>query len=166
VLFDQTGSNLSPMTGFSPTSFTLNDGQSYVVEPENYGPCAFSHWADTGSTNPQRTVSISTNTQLTAVYSCSTSTINVSTTTSGATTLTGYDVTLRQAGVQLASCFSACSFTVDDGQTYQVTVANYGSETFNHWSDNVGTVETWGGLRTVNISNNGSTISLAAVYSP
>jgi DNA-binding beta-propeller fold protein YncE len=56
-------------SGFSPATFTLNDGQSYVVQAEDYGLCHFDHWADTGNAGT-RTISISNNTQTIAVYDC------------------------------------------------------------------------------------------------
>src|SRR5437667_9641003 len=37
-------------TGFSPTVFTLNDGQIYVVQVDDYGSYHFDHWQDTGGT--------------------------------------------------------------------------------------------------------------------
>lgn len=57
-------------SGSTPYNFTLNDGQAYTVQVDDYGPCAFSHWADTGSTNASRPVSIAGDTQVTAVYDC------------------------------------------------------------------------------------------------
>jgi hypothetical protein len=167
VLFDQSGTNILT-TGFSPTTFTLNSGQSYTVQVDDYGSCTFSHWSDTGSTNPQRTITAATtDVQLTAVYSCATSTINIAATNGHGTPLVDYYATLSTAGgTLLQRCYSPCSFTVNGGQTYQVTISNYGREVFSHWSDNAGTVETWGGLRTANVPGNGMTISLTAVYSP
>lgn len=76
-------------TGYSPVTFTLNNGQTYTVESDGYGSCAFSHWLDTGSTSAQRTVSIVSNTALTSVLSCgSTTTTTTSTSTTSTTTHT------------------------------------------------------------------------------
>jgi hypothetical protein len=132
---------------FSPSSLTLNSGQTYTVLADDYGSCHFDHWADTGSTISQRAITISSSTALTAVYSCVTSTINTSTTNSAAAPLTGYYSTLSLSdGTFLQSCFSPCPFTVDNGQYYTITVANYGSETFIHCSDNAGAVDSWGAI--------------------
>jgi hypothetical protein len=68
-------------------------------------------------------------------------------------------------GVQ--TCYSPCSFTVDDGQTHQVLVADYGTEMFSHWSDDLGYPCAWGGLYPVTISEgNTATVTLTAVYDP
>jgi hypothetical protein len=55
-------------TGFSPAQFSLASGQQYVAAISNYGSIIFDHWADNGSTNAARTVSITQATTLTAVY--------------------------------------------------------------------------------------------------
>jgi hypothetical protein len=55
-------------TGFTPAQFDLATGQQYVVTVSNYGQWVFDHWADNGSTSQSRTVSITSNTQLVAVY--------------------------------------------------------------------------------------------------
>ena len=144
----------------------MNSSQPYTVQVDDYGSCQFDHWADTGSTDPQRAISISSDTQLTAVYSCGTSTIYISATNAGGSPLSGYYATLSDDGVQIGSCFSPCSFTVFGGQTYQVTVANYSSEVFNHWGDNAGDVFAWGGSRTVSVPATSMTVTLTAVYSP
>jgi hypothetical protein len=85
----------------------------------------------------------------------------VSTVNSGGSPINGYYTTLWQNGAQLKYCFSPCSFTVNSGQTYQVAVADYGGETFNHWSDGTTTR-----FHTVVVGSTSSTISLTAVYSP
>jgi hypothetical protein len=100
---------------------------------------------------------------------CSTSTINISTTSLAGTPLTGYYTTLSLSdGTFLRSCFSPCSFTVDGGQDYVVTIANFGAETFANWSDGGGFVYAWGGSHhTAGPDGDTSpTISLTGVYSP
>jgi DNA-binding beta-propeller fold protein YncE len=150
-------------SGFSPASFALDIGQQYTVQVDDYGSCQFDHWADTGSTSALRTISVTSDTQLTAVYNCgtSTSTIDVSTVNSTGSAISGYYTTLWQNGVQLHSCFSACSFTVNNGQTYQVAAASYGSETFSHWQNDGAT-----GAETVDVPGTSTTVTLTAVYSP
>jgi len=75
-------------TGHTPTSFTLNNGQTYTVQVDNYGSCNFAYWADTGSTSFYRTVSISSNTSYTAVINCGASTSSTSSSTSSASSST------------------------------------------------------------------------------
>jgi glucose/arabinose dehydrogenase len=55
-------------TGFSPITFTLNSGQEYSVAVGDYGDQVFDHWLNDDSTARRKTVSISGDTQLTAVY--------------------------------------------------------------------------------------------------
>jgi hypothetical protein len=90
-----------------------------------------------------------------------TSTISVVTTNTAGAAITGYYATLWQNGMQIGSCYSPCSFTVTNGQSYQVAVSNYAGETFSHWSDGTTTMP-----RTVNVPSTSTTISLTAVYKP
>src|SRR5947209_14443234 len=77
-------------TGFTPTDFTLNSGVQYTLAARGFGSYVFDHWLDTGSTVNPRTVSISTNTQLTAVYRIATISLNPSSGPAGTTvTVTG-----------------------------------------------------------------------------
>jgi len=57
-------------TGYTPHTYTLRDGQTYTVQADSYGSCQFASWKDTGSTDSSRTISITTNTNLVAVYNC------------------------------------------------------------------------------------------------
>jgi YVTN family beta-propeller protein len=54
--------------GNTPYTFTLNDNQTYTVHVENHYNYVFDHWYDTGSTNSNRTVSISSDDAIMAVY--------------------------------------------------------------------------------------------------
>ena len=156
-------------TGYTPATFTLNTGQSYTVEVQDYGSYHFAYWLDTGSNNRDRAVSASTSPKvLTAVYcnsACSPpsgqSLISVSTVNSAGAAINGYYTTLWQKGAQLKSCYSPCGFTVGNGQTYQISVADYGSESFNHWNDG-----TTNRLHTVNVPSSTTTLRLTAIYSP
>ena len=70
VLYDSSGNVVK--TGFTPVIFSLNAGQQYKVRMGNYGSYSFDHWVDNDSTANPRSVSINSNTQLTAVYKTST----------------------------------------------------------------------------------------------
>ena len=65
-LYAENGTQLD--AGYTPYNFTLVNGQNYTVHVENYGSYKFNHWADTRSTNSSRTMSISNDAQITAVY--------------------------------------------------------------------------------------------------
>ena len=55
-------------TGFTPKSFTLNGSQVYSVGISNYGVYSFDHWSDNNSTVEPRSISITSNTIITAVF--------------------------------------------------------------------------------------------------
>src|SRR5437870_1014410 len=63
-------SNTIVATGFTTAAFTLNNGQTYTVQVDNYGSCHINNWADTGDTLVYRTVSITADTSYTAVMYC------------------------------------------------------------------------------------------------
>jgi hypothetical protein len=122
-----------------------------------------------GCTSPQRTISLSSDAQLTAVYSCSTSTIDISAASSTGAPLAGYYATVSLSnGTLIQACLSPCAVSVDNGQNYLVTAANFGSEKFTNWSDGQGVAYSWGGSHIVAVpaGSNSTAISLVAVYSP
>jgi hypothetical protein len=100
--------------------------------------------------------------------------LSVSATNSAGDPLTGLYTTLSLSGgtTVLQSCYSPCAFTVDGGQSYVVTVANFAGETFAKWSDGAGSAYPWGGSHYVTVQEgrgSGGTstpVSLTAVYSP
>ena len=165
----QAGNLLS--TGLTTFAHTVIASQPYsVVVDSGSNGCTFVRWADTGSSNPSRTVSITGYTTFAAVYECVTSTLVVVTEHANDGPLTGYYTTISQNGTVLPeSCsFSTCAFPVDNGQTYQVTVSNFGGEVFDHWSDNMGITYPWGGSRAVTVAGGGTTITITvvALYNP
>ncbi|MHB8566990.1 MAG: hypothetical protein ACYC7D_12115 [Nitrososphaerales archaeon] len=58
------------VAGTTPDTFALNNGQSAVVDVNDYQNCVFDKWTDTGNTNSSRSITINGDTQLTALYSC------------------------------------------------------------------------------------------------
>src|SRR5579885_98509 len=163
-------------TGFTPVTFQPSAGQQYTIEVQDYGNYHFDHWADNGSTNRDRSVTAgSGGTTLTAVYASSgsgsnpgpspitnppaaQSTISVTTTDYSGNPITGYYTTLWQNGQQIQSGFSPQTFTVSNGQTYQVAVSDYGNFVFDHWSD--GTTNRFHTVTT----GSGTTTNLVAIY--
>jgi hypothetical protein len=65
----------------------------------------------------------------------STSTLTVKTVNAAGSPMNGYYTTLSQNGALVKLAFSPASFTLNNGQTYQVSVADYGSYVFDHWND-------------------------------
>jgi len=92
------------------------------------------------------------------------SVLNVSTINSDGGAIIGYYAAIWQNGQQLGSCFSPCSFAINDGQSYTVTVANYQNETFSHWSDGTANMARWGGYQVVHVQGAAQRLALTAVY--
>ncbi len=133
------GSSLAS-SGFTPATFALGDGQSYTVQVDNYGSCSFDHWADTGSTNPSRPISIEGNTQITAVYNCGSgggSSVTVNSVDKGGNPLSGFYIVLLEGGSTVATGFTTAIFTTNAGASYVVQADSYGNCTFSNWSDGV-----------------------------
>ena len=57
-------------SGYTPMVYTLNNGVTYSVMVDGYGSCTFSHWAGSGSTADPMSISINSNTSITAVLNC------------------------------------------------------------------------------------------------
>ncbi|MEO9295470.1 MAG: hypothetical protein ABI347_07715, partial [Nitrososphaera sp.] len=55
-------------TGFSPARFTLVSGQQYTVTVSDYQNIVFDRWQDTGSTSATRSIAITQNTSIMALY--------------------------------------------------------------------------------------------------
>jgi hypothetical protein len=167
ILYSSSGSIAS--TGFTPTTFPTTSGDAYTLQADNYGSCIFSRWSNGATADPTPFTATAAAQTLTADYQCATvtatggptSTLSVSTVNGAGGAITGYYITLWQGGTFVTSCFSACSFTVSGGQTYQVAASSYGAETFSHWQNDGST-----GFETVTVASTSTTISLTAVYSP
>lgn len=138
ILYGASGSVVS--SGYTPTTFTLNDGQSYTVQVDDYGSCHFDHWADTGSTSASRMVDISSNTQLVAIYACGggTSSVTVSSVDQSSNPVFGYYVVLYDSSGSVAgSGFTTKTFATTSGDGYSIQADGYGSCVFSRWSDGV-----------------------------
>ncbi|MGI0020937.1 MAG: PKD domain-containing protein, partial [Nitrososphaera sp.] len=100
VLYDSSGNSVA--SGFSPATFTLDSGQQYSVSVGNYGGNSFDRWADNGSTANPRDVSITANTQLTAIYGTGSAYpvahMSDTTATFGSLTYSGRQVNAEYAG--------------------------------------------------------------------
>src|SRR5439155_15161914 len=119
-------------TGFTPAAFTLNNGQSYTIQVDDYGSSHFDHWADTGSTSASRSISITSNAQLTAVYNCGgtmSSSATVQPVDQDGSAITGYyNVLYDQNGNRVGNGFTPTTYSpLTTGQNYTLLVENYGS---------------------------------------
>ncbi|MGA2874454.1 MAG: ice-binding family protein [Nitrososphaerales archaeon] len=155
------GSHL--VSGFTPVTLTLNNNEQYTVTiDQNYGSCSFAYWQNTGSALPTTSVTISSNTSLTAVYNCrnipSGPSVFVQTLDQNGNVITGYYVRLFDNGQEMNDAYSPATFQLIDGQTYSIETSSYLSCTFSHWQDTGSTNST----RTTTASNNMQTFT--AVY--
>jgi len=127
-------------SNFTPTSFKLNSSQTYTVTVADYSGYTFDHWGN-GSTLRTMTISISSNTALTAIYRKvgsgvpqGESILTVKTIDSSGGSISGLYTSLWQNGTLISSADSPASFMVNTGAIYQVIVSSYGNYTFDHWS--------------------------------
>jgi trimeric autotransporter adhesin len=118
AVLNQSGSIV--VIGATPYTFTLNDGQSYTVQVDNGDSCNFSHWADTGSTSPSRTVSISNNNKYTAIMNCGTETSGP-----GTVTVKALDQSNVSISVPVLLCSSGTSGQANGGNDCEDHGAGY-----------------------------------------
>jgi hypothetical protein len=141
--------------GFSHVAFDVNNGQQYALSIDNFQDYIFDHWADTGSTNPARTFSISQDTPFYAVYKIAKLTVNSQ--DSAGHRLDGFWITIAENGQVTQTGFTPVQFQLVSGRQYTLSVSNYGQWAFDHWLDNGSTNPN----RTVSITQ---ATSLTAVY--
>ena len=146
--------------GFTPKSFTLESGVTYFVEVEDYYPCSFQYWQDTGSTVNNRSISITSDTLIHAIYSCTTD-LTVQSVDQNSNAITGYFVTLYdQSSNVLGTAFTPATFPgLTTGQAYIVQADRaYRGCVFSYW------METGGTDYTMNFTATGATETFTAVY--
>jgi hypothetical protein len=61
--------------------------------------------------------------------------LSVKTVDEAGNTISGYYTTLSQGGSQVQSGFSPAQFSLDAGETYEVSVADYDNYVFSRWDD-------------------------------
>ena len=124
-------------TGYTTATFTLNDGQSYVIQADSYGNCIFAHWSN-GETSTSMPISINANTKVTAVYNCSGtsgSSVTIQSQDQNGNWIFGYYTLLKSSGGAMTTGYTTQTFATTAGQSYTVQISNYGSCTFSHWAD-------------------------------
>ena len=131
-------------TGYSPATFTVNNGETYNVEVQDFENFDFVKWQDTSSTMDNRDIAVSSNTEYFAEYENitdpstiqDTSKLVVRTVDSSGEEITGYWTVLLQEGVVVQTGFSPKGFVVNNGETYEVLVGGWAGINFHHWEDN------------------------------
>ncbi len=68
VLYSSSGTVIAD--GFTPYTFTTTVGQSYQVQVDNYGSCAFSSWSGGATADPMSFTATSSAPTFTAEYNC------------------------------------------------------------------------------------------------
>jgi hypothetical protein len=152
--------------GATPATFTLNNGQSYVIQADSFGNCFFDHWADTGGTSASREISISSAKQFTAVYDCSGSTYSSASIDSvdqnGNAIFGFYTVLYDSSGSVVGTGFTHKTFPATIGDSYSVLVDDYGDCTFSHWLTSGSTSDPLTFVETQSAKSNA--LSWTAVY--
>jgi hypothetical protein len=123
-------------TGYTTATFTLDDGQSYVIQADSYGNCIFAHWSN-GETSASMPISINANTKVTAVYNCggtSDSSVTVQSQDQNGNWIFGYYAALKSSSGAVATGYTTKTFVTSAGQSYTVQMASFGSCTFSHWN--------------------------------
>jgi hypothetical protein len=118
-------------------SFNFGDGSSSAFGPsatttKKYTTAGTYSALATARDSSGKTASSS---PVTITISQETPTLTVRTADSSGNALSGYHATLARAGSQIQSGFSPAQFSLGAGQTYQVSVADYGNYVFSRWDD-------------------------------
>lgn len=127
--------------GFSPVSFTLQQGQTYLVVPSDYNNIIFDNWSDSGSNIREKSIAITSDALITAIYrdqsAIGPSSVTVKSSDDLGISLPGFYTILQQNGTTIKDGFTPQSFGVNNNQQYQTGVEDYGNYTFSRWGDNV-----------------------------
>jgi len=152
-------------SGFTPAGFSVSSGDVYSIAVSNYAGAYFSHWSTNATARTITVTATSSQTVLTAIFcptlggcgSPSGPAIEVGSMYSNGSSLAGIFTELQQNGNIVSTGFTPASFPVISGQSYTVTVSNYGSSYFNKWSNGFS-------VRTIPVTANSSTTALTAVF--
>ena len=109
--------------GYTPATYTVNNGQMYTVESDGYGSCPFDYWLDTRSTNNQRVITPTADTALTAVLKCGTSTTTVTTSATTATTTTATTTTTISTSTSTTTTASTTTSSTTTGSVTTTTTS-------------------------------------------
>jgi hypothetical protein len=123
-------------TGFTPLSFVGTTGASYSVIANDYsgGNIYFDHW-DNGSTSRTRTLTLDSDTTITAHYRTpSIYNLVINSADTSGNPITGYYTTIRSGSTTVKTGFTPLTHTAGQG-TYTVSVSDYGKFEFDHWEN-------------------------------
>lgn len=135
-------SGASIQSGYSPTSFTVSQGNVYTVSVSDYGSYVFDHWQD-GSSVRAKTLTISGATSLIAYMK------NTNTPSSGGATtvrltvnsvnligksITGLWTVITSSG-KTTTGYTPVAYVANTGSPLKVTVSDYQQHVFSHWQN-------------------------------
>ena len=126
-------------TGYTPFTYAATSGTEYIVSVSNYGNYVFSHWSN-GVTSNSITITPTQSTTLVAYYNTGSTQVPL---TVNSVTLTGspisglWTVIRSPNGNILATGYTPFTYAATSGTEYIVSVSNYGSYVFSHWSNGV-----------------------------
>ncbi|OLC25726.1 MAG: hypothetical protein AUH71_00590 [Thaumarchaeota archaeon 13_1_40CM_4_48_7] len=120
-------------SAYSPTSFTLKNGQTYQLSVADYGGYVFDHWND-GSTIRQKTVTLKESTTLTAHYKTTPTKVTLTIESVGLSSpITGLWTVISGAGSTTG--YTPLSYSANSGSQYTVTMGEYQNYVFDHWDN-------------------------------
>lgn len=132
---------ISPgLGGYTPLSFAGTDSVAYTVTVHDYQDRVFDHWGD-GSTARTRTVTLTADSKLVAYYKSGTSaalgtrTLTVKSVDMQNNPVAGLYTTIRSGSTVVKTGYTPLAFAGNQGTSYTVAVADYGSYAFDHWEN-------------------------------
>lgn len=144
---DKTSASVGASIGFSAT---IQGGTAPYTWSVNFGDGTSSSFTSSASVSKTYSAAgtynavatakdaegrTATSTAVAITITQGTSTLTVNTVNAAGSPINGYYTVLSQNGATVKTAFSPASFTLNSGQTYQVSVADYGQYFFDHWSD-------------------------------
>ncbi len=125
--------------GTTPYTWSVNFGDG-TSSPFTTSTSALKKYDSAGTYNAQATAKdalgrTATSNPVAITITSESSTLNVKTADLSGNPLNGYYATLSQGDLVAQSAFSPAVFSLDSGETYQVSVADYGDYVFSRWDD-------------------------------
>lgn len=132
-------------TGFTPFTFTGNSGTVYQVSVANYDGKIFNRWQDDGNTNNSRTITLSSDSNVNAIYDTGDSLRGFTPLTYNGTVeiprgIYSQDLTVNATtldGSKVLHMWTIIDPQSTDAQnrTFKIYAGNYQNLIFDHWSD-------------------------------
>jgi hypothetical protein len=134
-------------SGFTPLTFVGREGTKYVVTVSNFEAKAFQQWRDDGSKSKQRTIILSNDTELAALYDTGNSFTGFTPLTFTRTKAGGPELTVKALALDGNKELHMWAIIVPQPQsassknnsnnstTYKLYASNFYGYVFDHWND-------------------------------